>query len=129
MSLKNWWFWIVVLVKTLESPLDSKDIKAVNLKGNQTWIFITWTYAEVEAPILRPLDVMRRLIGKDPDAGKDWKHREEGVALLRWLNSITKSMDLSLSKIWEVVKDRGAWRVAVLGVAKSQTWLSDWTAP
>ena len=127
--LKNWCFWSVVLEKTLESPLDSKAIKAIDLKGNQTWIFTTWTDAEVEAPILWPLDVIRRLIGKDPDAVKDWRQKEEGVALLRWSNGISKSMDLSLSKIWEVVKYSRAWQVAVLGVAKNLTWLSDWTAP
>ena len=69
---KNWYFWIVVLEKTLEGLLDSKEIKLVNPKGNQPWIFIGRTDAEAAAPILWPLDVKNWLIGKDPDAGKDW---------------------------------------------------------
>ena len=75
-ALKNWCFWIVVLEKTPESPLDSKEIKLVNPKGNQPWIFIrriNW-----EAPILRPPDAKSQLIGKDPDAGEDWRQKEEG---------------------------------------------------
>ena len=70
--------WIVVLEKTLENPLDCKEIKPVNLKGNQPWIFIGRT--DAEAPILWPPDVKSQLIGKDPDAGKDWKQKEQGVA-------------------------------------------------
>ena len=70
---KNWCFWTVVLEKTLKSPLDSKEIKPVNPKGNQSWIFIGRTDAEAEAPILWPLDVKIWLTGKDPDAGKDWR--------------------------------------------------------
>ena len=76
---KNWCFWIVVLGNTLESPLDSK-IKSVNPKGNQPWIFIGMTDAEAEAPILWPRDVKSWLIGKDPDAGKDWGQEEKKVA-------------------------------------------------
>ena len=72
-ALRNWWFWTVVLEKTLESPLDCKEIKLVNLKGNQLWIFIEKTDAEAEAPILWPPDVKSQRIGKDPDAGKDWR--------------------------------------------------------
>ena len=77
--LKNWCFWTVVLEKTLESPLDSKEIKPVNPKGNQPWIFIERTNAEVEAPILWPPDVKNQLIGKDPDAGKNWGQEEKGT--------------------------------------------------
>ena len=69
---KNWCFWIVVLEKILKSPLDRKEIKPVNPKGNQTWIFIAGTDVEAEAPILWPPDMKNWLIGKDPDAGKDW---------------------------------------------------------
>ena len=76
--LKNWCFWTVVLDKTLESPLDSKEIQLVNPKGNQSWIFIGRTDAEAETPILWPPDVKNWLFGKDPDAGKDWK-REKGM--------------------------------------------------
>ena len=76
---KNWCFWTVVLEKTLESPLDWKEIKPVYPKGNQSWIFIGRTDAEAEAPILWPPDVKNWLIGKDPDAGKDWRQEEKGT--------------------------------------------------
>ena len=76
---KNVYFQIVVLEKILESPLDSKKIKPVNLKRNQPWIFIGRTDAEAEAPIFWPLDAKSQLIGKDPDAGKDWGQEEKGV--------------------------------------------------
>ena len=78
-ALKNWCFWTVVLEKTLESPLDSKEIKAVNPKGNQHWIFIGMTDAEAEAPILWPPDSKNWVIWKDPDAGKDWRQEEKGT--------------------------------------------------
>ena len=84
---KNWWFWIVVLEKTLESPLDSKEIKPVNLKGNQSWILTERTDAEAEAPILWPPDVKSWFTGKDLDAGKDWRQEEKGVSedeTVRW---------------------------------------------
>ena len=76
---KNWCFWTVVLEKTLESPLDCKEIKPVNLKGNQSWIFIVRTDAVAETPIFRPPDVKNRLLRKDPDAGKDWRQEEKGM--------------------------------------------------
>ena len=76
---KNWCFWTVVLEKTLESPLDSKEIKQVNPKGNQPWIFIRRTDAGVEVLILWPLDAKSHLVGKDPDSGKDWGQEEKGV--------------------------------------------------
>ena len=79
-ALKNWYFWTVVLEKTLESPLDYKEIQPVNPKGNQSWIFIGRTDAEAETPILWPPDVKSWLIGKDPDAGKDWRQDEKGTA-------------------------------------------------
>ena len=77
--LKNWCFWTVVLEKTLESPLNFKETKPVNPKGNQSWIFIGRTVAEAEAPVLWPPYVNSWLIGKDPDAGKDWRQEEKGV--------------------------------------------------
>ena len=77
---KNWCFQIVVLEKTLESPLDCKEIKPDNAKGNQTWIFIGRTDAKAEAPIRWPPDVKSKLIGKDPDAGKDWGQEEKGAS-------------------------------------------------
>ena len=77
--MKNWYFWTVVLEKTLESHLDCKEIKWVNPKGNQSWIFIGRTDAEAETPILWPPEVKNWLIGKDPDAGKDWGQEEKGM--------------------------------------------------
>ena len=117
----------VVLEKTLASPLDIKEIKQVNPKGNQPWIFIGRTDAEAEAPKLWPLDAKSQLTGKDPDAGKDEGKRRKGSQRIRWLDSIINSMDMNLSKLWEIVEDRGAWDTAVHGVTKSQTWLTDWT--
>ena len=76
---KNWCFWTVVLEKTLESPLDCKKIKSVNLKGNQSWILIGRTNAEAEAPIIWPPDSKSQFIGKDPDAGKEWRQEEKGT--------------------------------------------------
>ena len=77
---KNWWFWTVVLEKTLESPLNCKEIKLVCIKGNQPWIFIERTHTEAEAPILWPLDAKNWLIGKDPGTGKDWWQEEKVMA-------------------------------------------------
>ena len=104
--LKNWCFQIVLLEKTLQSPLDSKETKPVNPKGNQPWIFIGRTDAEVEAPILWPPDANSQLTGKDPDAEKDWGQEEQGARWMRWLESNTDSLDLSLSKLPEIVQDR-----------------------
>ena len=91
-ALKHWSFWTVVSEKTLESPLDCKEIQPVNPKGNQSWIFIGRTDAEAEAPVLLPLDAKSQLIRKDPDAGKDWRQEEKGmtedelVGWHHWLN-------------------------------------------
>ena len=91
----------MVLDKTLDSPKDYKEIKPVNLKGNHPWTFIGRTDAEAEAPILWPPDVKSQLIGKDPDAGKDSGQEEKGAT-----EDEIDSMDMSLSKLWEIVKDR-----------------------
>ena len=123
---KNWCFWTVELEKILESPLDSKEIKLVNPKGNQSWMFIGGTDAEAEAVILWPSDVKSQPIGKDPDAGKDWGKEETGTTENE-MGGWHHSMDMSLSKLQEMVKDREAWHAAVHWVTKSQIQLGDWT--
>ena len=95
-ALKNWCFWTVVLEKTLERPLDCKEIKPVNPKGNQSWIFIGRT--DAEAPVIWPPDVKSWLIGKDPDVGKNWRQEEKGTRddeLVGWHHRL---MDMNFSK-------------------------------
>ena len=122
---KNFWlhncFRIVVLEKTVDNPLDNREI---NRKGNQPWILTGRTDAEAEALTFWLPDVKSWLIRKDPNAGKDWK-QEKGERV-KWLDSIIDSMDMNLSKLWEIVEDRRAWHATVHGVTKSRTWLSDW---
>ena len=99
----------MVLEKPLESYLDSKEIKPVNPKGNQPWIFIWSTDDETEAPILWPTDMKSWLIGKYLNARKDWRQRRRKQQRMRWFDSIVDSMDVNLSKFGERVKDREAW--------------------
>ena len=114
----------MVLEKTLESPLDYKEIKLVNPKGNQSWIFIGRSEAEAEDPILWPLDAKRWLTGKTLILEKIEGRRIKGWQKIRWLDGIIDSMDMSLSKLHKIVKGRLAWHAAIHGVTKSQTWLS-----
>ena len=99
----------------------------VHPKGNQFWIFIGRTDAEVKTPILWPPDVKNWLIWKDSYAGKDWRQEEKGMTRMRWLDGVTDSMDMILSKLQELVLDRKAWRAALHRAAKSRTQLKDWT--
>ena len=124
---KKLYFLTVVQEKTLESPLDYKEIKLVNLKRNQPWIFIGRTDAEAEAPIVQPYNAKCQLTGKHFDAGKDWGQEEKGVTedeMVRWHHQLNgHEFDQTL----EMVKDRETWCAAVHGVAKSQTRPNNWT--
>ena len=114
---KNWCFWTVVLEKTLESPLDCKEIQPVHPKGNWSWIFIGRTNAEAKTPMPWPPDAKVFSLEKSLMLGKIEGGRRRGRQRMRWLDGITDTMDM----------DREAWHAAVYGVTNSRTWLNDWT--
>ena len=124
---KNWCFLTVVLEKTVESLLDCKEMKPVNPKGNQSWIFVGRTDVKAETPIISPHDVEIWLVWKDLDAGKDWRWEEKGKTedeMVGWHHRLNGH---EFEQTLELVMDREAWRAAVHGITKSWTRLSDWT--
>ena len=125
--LKNWCFWTVVLDKTLESPLDCKEILPVHPKGDQSWVFTGRTDAEAETPILwqhmQRTDSLEKTLMLGGIGGK----KRRGRHRMWWLDGITDLIDMSSSKLWELVMDREAWRAVIHGVENIRTWLSDWT--
>ena len=124
---KNWCFWTVLLEKTVESPLNCKEIQPVHPKGYQSWVFIGRTDVEAETPILWPPNAKKWLIGKDPDAGKDWGQEEKGTTedeMVGWRHHLD---GCGFEWTMWVVRDKEAWHAAVHEIAKSRIWLSDWT--
>ena len=124
---KNWSFWTVVLEKTLESPLDCKEIQSVHPKGNKSWILIGRTDLKAETSIIWPPDAKNWLIGKDPDARKDWGREEKGMTEDEMVGWHPWLYGHEFEQALGVGDGQGAWSAAAHGVAKSRTWLSNWT--
>ena len=125
-TLKNRCFWAVMLEKTLESPLVCKKFKPVYPKGDRFWVFIRRTDAEVEVPYFGHLMWRTDSLENPLMLGKFEDRKRRGWQRMGCLDGITDSKDMSLSKLWGMVKDREAWSVAVHGVTKNQTWLGNW---
>ena len=125
--LKNWCFWSVVLEKTLESPLDCKEIQPFDSKGDKSWVFFGRTDAEAETPVLWLPHTKSWLIGKDCDAGRDWGQEQKGMTedeMAGWYHRLD---GCEFEWIPGVGDGQEAWPAAIYGVTKSRTWLSDWS--